>query len=188
MKRIVVFASGTGSNFENIVTELHQKQCEVALLICDKQGAYCLERAVKLGIKYLVIEPSTFVSKSLYEQKILEELVEIKPDLIVLAGYMRLIGPDLLTAYEGKIINIHPSLLPAFPGRDGIGDALAYGVKIMGITVHYVDAGIDTGQIIDQLSFKRMGKDSKEEITAKIHELEKELYPQVIKRLLSEEC
>ena len=104
----------------------------------------------------------------------------MEPDLIVLAGYMRIIGQTLLDAYEGKIVNIHPALLPAFPGRDGITDALNYGVKIMGVTVHYVDAGIDTGKIIDQSCFKRSGQ----EIINRIHELEHELYPPVIERLL----
>ena len=102
----------------------------------------------------------------------------------MLAGYMRIIGKTLLDAYEGKIVNIHPALLPAFPGRDGITDALNYGVKVMGVTVHYVDAGIDTGKIIDQLSFKRSDEETKEEIINRIHALEHELYPKVIARLL----
>ena len=97
---------------------------------------------------------------------------------------MRIIGETLLNAYEGKIININPALLPAFPGRDGIGDALNYGVKVMGVTVHYVDAGIDTGNIIDQACFKRTGNETREEVETRIHALEHELYPQVITQLL----
>ena len=186
MQRIVVFASGSGSNFETIVTKLHQKVCEVALLVCDKPDAYCLHRAQKLGIKTLQLSLADFESKVHYEQEIIKHLRAIDPDLIVLAGYMKLVGETMLNAYEGKIINIHPALLPAFPGADGIGDALAYGVKIMGVTVHYVDAGIDTGQIIDQESFKRSDDETHEESKAKIHAIEHELYPKVIEKLLKQ--
>lgn len=185
MKKIVVFASGSGSNFQTIVDKLHKQACEVALLVCDKPGAYCIERAQNLNIPTFVFNPKDYPNKEAFEQEICRQLSPLNPDLIVLAGYMRIFGHTLLDAYEGKIINIHPALLPAFPGRDGIGDALKYGVKIMGVTVHYVDSGIDTGIIIDQLCFKRTGLESKEEIEQKIHALEHELYPTVIKQLLN---
>ena len=184
MKKIVVFASGSGSNFQTIVEKLHQKECEVALLVCDQPGAYCLERAKHLSIPTFTFNPKSYETKADFEKEICKQLEIINPDLIVLAGYMRLIGETLLEAYEGKIINIHPALLPAFPGRDGIGDALKYGVKVMGVTVHYVDAGIDTGKIIDQACFKRTENETKEEIETRIHALEHELYPQVIAKLL----
>ncbi|MFR3814816.1 MAG: phosphoribosylglycinamide formyltransferase [Turicibacter sp.] len=184
MKKIVVFASGSGSNFQTIVDKLHQKTCEVALLVCDKAGAYCLERAEKLHIPTFVFNPKEYETKADFEKEICQRLNLIQPDLIVLAGYMRIIGETLLNAYEGKIINIHPALLPAFPGRDGIGDALNYGVKVMGVTVHYVDSGIDTGNIIDQACFKRTGNETREEVETRIHALEHELYPQVITQLL----
>ena len=184
MKKIVVFASGSGSNFQTIVDKLHQKTCEVALLVCDKPGAYCLERAKNLNIPTFTFNPKEYATKADFEKEICEQLDPIKPSLIVLAGYMRIIGDTLLEAYEGKIINIHPALLPAFPGRDGIGDALNYGVKVMGVTVHYVDAGIDTGNIVDQACFKRTGNETREEVETRIHALEHELYPQVITQLL----
>jgi len=184
MKKIVIFASGSGSNFEVIVGKLHNKVCEVALLVCDKPGAYCLERAKKLGIDTLQVTLKDFESKVAYEQAIIKHIKTIDPDLIVLAGYMKLIGKTLLDEYEGKIINIHPALLPAFPGADGIGDALNYGVKVMGVTVHYVDAGMDTGQIIDQDSFKRADGETGEATKERIHAIEHELYPKVIEKLL----
>jgi len=184
MKKIVVFASGSGSNFETIVKKLHNNICEVALLVCDKPDAYCLERADKLGIKTLQLTLKNFQSKACYETEIIKYLREIKPELIVLAGYMKLIGETLLNEYEGKIINIHPSLLPAFPGANGIDDALRYGVKVMGVTVHYVDAGMDTGKIIDQDSFKRGADETADESKEKIHAIEHELYPKVIEKLL----
>ena len=184
MKKIVVFASGSGSNFETIVKKLHDNICEVALLVCDKPGAYCLERAEQLGIKTLQLTLKNFPSKACYELEIIKHLKEIDPDLIVLAGYMKLIGETLLNEYEGKIINIHPALLPAFPGADGIGDAIRYGVKVMGVTVHYVDAGMDTGKIIDQDSFKRADGETDDESRERIHAIEHELYPRVIEKLL----
>lgn len=184
MKKIVIFASGSGSNFQKIVDDLHNQYCEVALLVCDKPGAFCLERAAKLNIPMFVFNPKEYKNKAEFEIEISEKLLMINPELIVLAGYMRIIGETLLHTFEGKIINIHPALLPAFPGREGIKDALDYGVKVMGVTVHYVDAGIDTGKIIDQECFKRTGLETKEEIEAKIHGLEHELYPRVIKQLL----
>jgi len=184
MKNIVVFASGSGSNFENLVKKLHGDYCNVALLVCDKPDAYCLERARNLGIKTLQLTLKDFPSKVDYELEIIKHLKAIDPELIVLAGYMKLISETLLGKYEGRIINIHPSLLPAFPGADGIGDAYRYGVKIMGVTVHYVDAGIDTGKIIDQESFKCEEDDDLQAVTKKIHAIEHAIYPRVIKRLL----
>lgn len=186
MKKIVVFASGSGSNFETIVKKLHNKECEVALLICDRPGAYCLERAKTLGIKTLQLTLKDFPTKVAYELEIMKHLQKINPALIVLAGYMKLVGETLLDEYEGKIINIHPSLLPAFPGADGIKDAIQYGVKVMGVTVHYVDAGMDTGKIIDQESFRRGDDETAEASKEKIHAIEHELYPKVIKKLLNE--
>jgi phosphoribosylglycinamide formyltransferase-1 len=184
MKKIVVFASGSGSNFEAVVRQLDGAACEVALLVCDVSGAGCLERAERLGIDAVVVDRAKFGSRVDYESAILEQLDPIEPDLIVLAGYMRIIGPTLLKQYQGKIINIHPSLLPAFPGLDGIGDALAYGEKVIGVTVHYVDSGVDTGQIIDQAAIHLTGTETKAEVTTQIHALEHNLYPQVIRHIL----
>lgn len=164
--------------------QLNGSVCEVALLVCDVPGAGCLERARRLGIDYLVVDRKQYESRAAYETAILQALEPIRPDLIVLAGYMRIIGPTLLGAYPGKIINIHPSLLPAFPGLDGIGDALKYGVRVIGVTVHQVDAGVDTGPILDQAALHLTGNETKYEVTAEIHKLEHRLYPQVIKRLL----
>ncbi len=185
MKKIVVFASGSGSNFQAIAEALDASQCEISLLVCDNPSAYCLERAASLKIPTFVFNPKEYENKKAFEIEICRQLEPINPDLIVLAGYMRLIGPTLLNKYEGRIINIHPALLPAFPGRDGIGDALNYGVKVLGVTVHYVDSGMDTGQIIDQACFKKTGNETKEEIEQKMHALEHELYPSVIRQLLN---
>jgi len=194
-KSIVVFASGSGSNFEAIVEQLHKKpvtpndpgspRCEVALIVCDQPGAKCLERASRLGIPAIVINPTDYNSKAQYEQAIINKLEPINPDLIALAGYMRIIGPTLLGKYQGKIINIHPALLPAFPGKDGIGDALKYGVKVTGVTIHYVDAGVDTGHIIAQQAIQLNPADSEQQTRNRIHAIEHELYPKTIATLLT---
>jgi len=184
LKRLVVFASGSGSNFEAIVKQLHGQACEVALLICDQAGAKCLERAERLGIPAQVIERVNYPTKAEFEQAIIEQLDAVNPDLIALAGYMKIIGPTILARYEGKIINIHPSLLPAFPGKDGIGDALNYGAKVIGVTIHYVDSGVDTGPIIDQGAIHLNPTDSEQQTRDRVHALEHQLYPKTIKVLL----
>ena len=184
MKKIVIFASGSGSNFENIVKKLHGRVCEVALLVCDKPGALCLERAEKLKIPSIVVNPKDFNSKTEYEEEVIKALPSVGIELIVLAGYMRIIGSVLLDAFEGKIINIHPSLLPSFPGLDGIGQAFRHGARVMGATVHFVDSGMDTGTIIDQMAFRLVDGDTCVTVEEKIHALEYDLYPEVIENLL----
>jgi len=188
-KKLVVFASGSGSNFEAVVKQLNHKRIgesdiEIPLLICDKPEAYALVRAEKLGIPTAVIRPKDYPDKASYERAIVDILKPINPDYIALAGYMRIIGPTLLNEYEGRIVNLHPALLPAFPGKDGIGDALKYGVKVTGITVHFVDAGIDTGKIIAQKAIEIKQNESEDELRQRIHALEHQLYPKVLLELL----
>lgn len=147
MKRIAVFASGNGSNFQAIVNAVKRSElnASITLLVSDKPGAYVIDRAMKEEIPTFVFAAKNYQEKADYEREILKHLKTNKIDLIVLAGYMRLVGGTLLQAFAGKIINIHPSLLPAFPGKDAIGQALEAGVSQTGITIHYVDAGMDTG-------------------------------------------
>lgn len=189
VKRLAIFASGSGSNFEAIVQAVQAGQLrgvEVALLVCDKPGAKVLERAERLGIPTFVFQPKEYADKSAFEKEIVEQLQKLDVTLVVLAGYMRLVGETLLSAYEGKIINLHPSLLPAFPGKDAIGQALDYGVKITGVTVHVVDAGLDTGPIIAQLPVAVQETDTKETLAARIHEVEHGLLVEVIGLLVEE--
>lgn len=185
MKKIAIFASGSGSNFEAIAIACAQRRinAEVALCVCDHPGAYVTERAKRLNVPVLELKPKSFPSKSDYEEEILSELNKLGVEFICLAGYMRIIGPTLLAAYEGRIVNIHPSLLPAFPGKDAIGQALNYGVKVFGITVHYVDDTLDGGKIISQAAIPYDG-DSREELEAMIHAREHALYVSTLKSLL----
>lgn len=183
---IAVFASGSGSNFQAILDAIEKEQLpiKIALLVCDNPSAFVIERAKKHQIETLVFNPKSFQNKEEYEQMITNELVLRDISWIFLAGYMRIIGKTLLHSFQNKIVNIHPALLPSFPGAHGIQDAFNYGVKVFGVTIHFVDEGVDTGKIIDQESFKIIGNESIEEIESKIHQIEHELYPKTLKSLL----
>ena len=157
---------------------------EVALLVCDKAEARAIEVARDKGIPAFVFSAKDYASKADYEREIVERCREAGVELICLAGYMRIVGDELLTAYEGRIINIHPSLLPSFKGSRAIEQAMEYGVKIFGASIHYVDASLDGGRIIAQRAVEYDGN-SIEEVKAKIHAIEHELYIQTIKKLLN---
>jgi phosphoribosylglycinamide formyltransferase-1 len=187
MKNIAVFASGFGSNFEAIAeaAEKDQLHANIALLVVDKPDCYAVERAQKRNIPVFAFRAKDYSSKEDYEKVIVEQLKAHDIDLIALAGYMRLVGSVLLDNYAHRIINIHPALLPAFPGTHSIEKAYNHGVKIFGITIHYVDAGMDTGPIIDQESFKKKEGESLDEVETRIHQLEHQLYPKVLEELIN---
>ena len=184
--KLAVFASGSGSNFQaiNEAVEEGSLEGEVVLVVSDKPGAFVVERAEKAGIDMLAIKPASFPSKAAYEQIILEKLRELEVEWIILAGYMRLVGDVLLDAYSNRIVNIHPSLLPAFPGKDAIGQAMEHGVKVTGVTVHYVDAGMDTGPIIAQQAVEVVEGD-REKTAERIHAVEHALYTKALQQLFS---
>ena len=184
--KIAVFASGYGSNFEAIANAalVGEIPAEVALLVCDKAEARAIEVARDKGVPAFVFSAKDYATKAEYEREIVERCREAGVELICLAGYMRIVGEELLSAYEGRIINIHPSLLPSFKGARAIEQAMEYGVKIFGASIHYVDASLDGGRIIAQRAVEYDGN-SIEEVTAKIHAIEHELYIQTIKKLLN---
>jgi phosphoribosylglycinamide formyltransferase-1 len=186
MKKIAVFASGNGSNFQAIIDEIAKGNlsAEIAALVTDKPDCFAIERAHNHHIPVFSFIPKNYTSKEEYEKEIAFCLIEKSVSLIVLAGYMRLIGSVLLKAFHNRIINIHPALLPAFAGKNGIQQAYNYGVKIYGVTVHYVDAGMDTGKIIAQECFKAEGAETLQEIERKIHAIEHQLYSKVINEIL----
>lgn len=143
--KLAVFASGSGSNFGAIMEAIREQRiqgAEIVLLVCDKPGAYVLERAASFEVPTFVFSAKDYPDKVAFETEILRRLEEAGVELIVLAGYMRLIGDTLLKAYGGRMINLHPSILPSFPGKDAIGQAFNYGVKITGVTVHFVDLSL----------------------------------------------
>lgn len=189
MKKIAVFASGNGSNFQALFDATQEKElnAEICLLICDQPNAYVLERAALAGIEVFSFSAKAFESKEQFETKIKEKLQEKEIEWIFLAGYMRLIGDVLLKSYGGRIINIHPSLLPSFKGKDAIGQALEAGVSITGITVHFVDEGMDTGPIIAQEPVSIIRGESKEQLSKRMQKVEHALLVQAAKNLLEEE-
>ena len=185
MKRLAIFASGTGTNFEAIADACAdgRLKAEVVLMVCDVPGAAVVEKAKRRGIETFVFAPKQYAGKAEYEKEIVALLDAKKVDLVCLAGYMRICGETLLGAYEGKIINIHPSLLPAFKGAHAVEDAVAYGVKVFGISIHYVNSDLDGGKIIAQRAFEYEGNDP-----AEVHRLgqkiEHKLYVETIAKLL----
>lgn len=181
--KAAVFASGAGSNFQAMI-DAKGLPCDIALLICDEEDAPVIDKAERQGIPAYVFQPETYSSKSDYEQAILQQLSEHDIEWIFLAGYMRIIGPGLLQLYGGRILNIHPSLLPNYPGLDAIGQALQSGASRTGVTVHYVDAGIDTGPIIMQETVPILPSDTRETLTERIHCAEHGLYIQAINHVI----
>ncbi|MGL5377277.1 MAG: phosphoribosylglycinamide formyltransferase [Cetobacterium sp.] len=186
MVKIAVFASGNGSNFQRIVDAQKSGEAEgyiVTTLIVDRENAFAIERAKALNIKYYFVNPKEYGSKMEFEEKIIEILKKEEIEYIALAGYMRIISPVLLEEYFNKIINIHPAYLPEFPGKDGIGDAFEAGVTKTGVTIHYVDSGVDTGKIIYQERIKVDINSTLEELRKKVHEVEHKIYPMVLTKL-----
>ena len=183
--KIAIFASGSGTNFEAIAEACADGRvaAEPVLMVCDKPGARVIERAERRGIETFVFSPKDYASKADFEREIVALLDARGVELVCLAGYMRLIGDVLLEAYGGRIINIHPSLLPAFKGAHAIADAFAYGVKVYGVTIHYVDASLDGGRIIAQRAFSYEGSDI-DELESMIHAVEHVLYPETVEMLI----
>lgn len=182
---IAVFASGSGSNFEVLGQKSRNWPAPVSLLVCDQPEAGVIERAHRLEIETLVLSPKEFESKVAYEKAILEHLAHHHIEWILLAGYMRLVGATLLQAYPWRIVNIHPSLLPAFQGKNAIQQALAYGVRWTGVTVHWIDEGVDTGPIIDQKPVFVEAGETLASLTKKVQFVEHNLYPNTMYKLLT---
>jgi phosphoribosylglycinamide formyltransferase-1 len=184
-KQLAVFASGTGTNFEAIARACAEGAipADVAVMVCDKPGAAVIEKAARYGVETFVFSPKDYPSKAAFEAEIVKVLDAKKVDLVCLAGYMRIVGETLLGAYEGRIINIHPSLLPSFKGAHAVEDAVAYGVKVYGITIHWVNADLDGGRIIAQRAFDYDGNDP-----AEVHrigqKIEHALYIETINKLI----
>lgn len=186
VKNIAIFASGEGTNFTALCDSFRKEKLpiNVKLLVCDHRNANVLNRAKKENVPTFVINFKDYPDKAAAETVIAKKLAETGIDFILLAGYMRIIGPTLLAKYEGKIINIHPALLPKFPGRHGIEDAYQAGVDETGVTIHWVDSGIDSGKVIAQRAVPIYKDDKLSELETRIHATEHKLYPQVVKQLL----
>ncbi|PKM67060.1 MAG: phosphoribosylglycinamide formyltransferase [Firmicutes bacterium HGW-Firmicutes-19] len=189
MKNIVVFASGFGSNFQAIIDAVKQGKlhANIAGLICDKPGAYAIERARINLIPVVLFERNAFSSKAEMDHAILNQCQDWNADWLVLAGYMRLLSPMLIKAFPRHIVNIHPSLLPKYRGLDAVGQALNHKERVYGLTIHYVEEGMDTGEIIVQVPFEADELD-RDHIEKRLHALEHQTYPAIINKLIVEEC
>jgi len=190
--RVVILGSGTGSNAQAILQAQREGQlgsAAVVQIITDQPAAGILQHGAEFNVPAQYLDPAPFKTKleGEGEDRYLEFIEVLKPDLIVLAGFMRVIKPRFINRFAGKIINLHPSLLPSFPGLDGIGQAWRRGVKISGCTVHYVTADVDGGPIIDQEPVRIEPDDTLETFAANLHAAEHRLLPRVIARL-SEAC
>jgi phosphoribosylglycinamide formyltransferase 1 len=182
--RIGVLGSGKGSNFAAIADACAAGTipAEIGLVLSDVEGAGILQRAREQGLPAQFISPGKFRTKldEEAERAFVEGLRAAHVDLIVLAGFMRVLKGDFLRAFEGRIVNIHPSLLPSFPGLEAWKQALDYGVKVTGCTVHFVDAGVDSGPIVGQQTVPVLDSDTPETLHQRIHAAEHELYPQCV--------
>lgn len=183
--KIAVLASGSGTNLQNLIEQLHvDENCdiEIAVVISDRQQAYALERANQAGIPTQVIRSQDYKNRIEFDKEVARHIEKYLAELVVLAGYMKLFQPPFVRKYHNRIINIHPSLLPAFPGANAVADTLVYGVKVAGVTVHFVDEGIDTGPIIAQASVPVFDNDDEETLHSRIQVEEHKLYPDIIKK------
>ncbi len=168
---------------ENIALETEERglPARVAVVISNVEDAYGLVRAGRHGLKTVFVDPGSFPGRAAYDRELLRVLEENEVDLVLLAGYMLLVGPEIVEGFRHRIMNIHPALLPSFPGTSGVADALAYGVKVTGVTVHFVDEGLDTGPIILQDTVPVLAGDDVETLHQRIHEVEYRLYPQAVR-------
>ena len=180
--KIAIFLSGRGSNFEAIFRHSQKKSANfrIVLVISDKKKARGLEKAADYNIPAVHVSPKQFEGKSGYEQHIIALLRDHKVELICLAGYMRIVGADLLEEYAGRILNIHPALLPSFPGLHAQKQALDHGARISGCTVHFVDSGVDTGPIILQKAVDIFSDDDEDSLSQRILKEEHEIYSKAV--------
>ncbi len=182
--KIAVFASGRGSNFKALVKAQGQgffKKASIALLVTDNPSAGAIVIAKKAGIPVALVERKDYAGKALFEKELIRQLTRHGIRLIVLAGFMRMLSASFVRKYRGRIMNIHPALLPSFKGSHGIRDAFLYGVKTTGVTVHFVDEEMDHGPIILQQEIRIGERDTLASLEEKIHKVEHVLYPQAVK-------
>jgi phosphoribosylglycinamide formyltransferase 1 len=184
--RLAVLASGAGTNLQAIIDSLHGREgIEVVAVGSDKPGAMALDRAVATGIPTATFPGGEYQDRAARDTAIADWLDDLGVDLVVLAGYMQLLEPGFVARFRGRILNVHPALLPSFPGLDAVGQALAHGARITGVTVHLVDEGVDSGPIVLQRAIEVPPDRDRGELEERIHEVEHELLPEAI-RLFAE--
>ena len=180
--RILVLASGSGSLLQSLLDS--PAGASVVAVGSDTPDAYALQRATEAGIAAFTVSPADFDNRADWNAGLLAAIRAVEPDLIVSAGFMRIIGAEIVEAYRGRIINTHPALLPAFPGAHGVRDAMAFGVKVTGCTVHFVDEGVDTGSIIAQAAVVIEPGDTEETLHERIKIEERRLLVDVVTQMI----
>jgi len=180
--RIAVLASGTGTNLQAILDGLHGRDgIEIACVVSNKPGAPALERATEAGVETCVFARSDHRDRVDRDAAMADWLAEREVDLIVLAGYMELLSPEFVRRFRNRVVNVHPALLPSFPGLDAVGQALEHGVRVTGVTVHFVDEGVDSGPIILQRPVDVPYTRDRSQLEREIHEVEHQLLPEAIR-------
>jgi phosphoribosylglycinamide formyltransferase-1 len=179
--KVGVLASGSGTNFQALAEGLKGSNAAVSVLICNVPGARCLERAKSLGVTAEVLDHRGYATRDGYDDALIAALKNHGVELVCLAGFMRLLTPKFLAAFPQRVINVHPALLPSFPGMHGLKQALDYGAKVTGCTVHFVDEGTDTGPVIAQAAQQVLENDDEASLGARVHADEHRLYVQAVK-------
>lgn len=182
MVNIGVLASGRGTNLQSIIKAIEEGKIEgrISIVISDNPDAYALKRAEQYNIDTRYINFKEFKNRENYDKEIIKILEEKKIDLVVLAGYMRILSPNFIKTYKNKIMNIHPALLPSFPGLHAQSQAVEHGVKVSGCTAHFIDEGVDSGPIILQKAVEVSDDDTEESLAKKILKEEHQIFPQAI--------
>jgi phosphoribosylglycinamide formyltransferase 1 len=182
-RRVAVLASGMGSNLQALLDDPDVRPW-IALVVSDREDSGALQRAEEAGVASIFLDPKAHATRDEYNQALLNILTLENIDCVVLAGFMRIVSPQLVRAFEDRMLNIHPSLLPAFPGAHAIRDALAWGAKVTGVTVHLVDEQVDHGPIVLQQAIRIEHDDDESALLDRIHRVEHELYPRAVKLLV----
>ncbi len=185
--KVGVLVSGSGSNLQALIDALHlpdSESVDIALVLSDRRSAFGLERARKASIATAVVAPRDHPSRNAFDEAITGQLESHGVELVVLAGFMRVLQPAFVRRWHGHLLNLHPALLPSFAGDSGIRDAIDYGVKVTGVTVHFVDEGVDTGPVIAQMPVFVQPDDTEETLAARIHAVEHRIYPEVVRAVV----
>ena len=181
--RIAVLVSGRGTNLQTLLDDPAIAP-SIAVVLSDRPGVRALERARARDVETTVIEPAHFPDRAAYTVAVRDSLLEREVDVVVNAGYMRVLTAAFAEAFEGRWLNVHPALLPAFPGAHAVADALAWGAKVTGVTVHFVDEEVDHGPVVAQEAVDVRDDDDRESLEARVHEVEHRLLPEAVRALL----
>jgi len=180
---IAVFVSGNGTNLQALM-DADLAGGKIMLVVSDKKDAFALERAKKKGVKTFVLTKEGFDTREAYDQELVKQLKEEQIELVILAGFMKILSPYFVNEYKNKILNIHPSLLPSFKGLDGVKEAYGYGVKVTGVTIHFVTDKLDEGKIMMQEPVAISKEDTIDSLREKIHKVEHRLYPEAVRHFV----